>query len=106
MSPLFLATKKLLQRHKEFSENFRYICKGKDNLTLLSRRMSVAKTAYYEFSLIQAVTQIEPIEKYRPLSRHSKQHSNQESFASLFQKATQKHAANKKHNPNGFDVIC
>ena len=95
-----------MQHYKEFSENFRYIYKGKDNLTLLSRRMSVAKTAYYEFSLIQAVSQIEPIEKYRPMSRHSKQSNHQESFASLFQKATQKHAANKKNNPNGFDVIC
>ena len=68
--------------------------------------MSVAKNTYYEFYLLQPVGQVEPIEKYRPMSRNPNQSSSQESFASLFQKAAQKHATNKKHNSNGFDVLC
>jgi len=68
--------------------------------------MIVGKNAYYEFYLLQPIGQVERIEKYRPMSRHSKQSSQQESFASLFQKATKKHAANKEHNSNGFDVLC
>ena len=68
--------------------------------------MSVARTAYYEFNLLQAITQVEPIPKCRPMNRHTNQQSQQESFASLFQKATKKHAENKKHASNGFDVLC
>lgn len=68
--------------------------------------MSTAKNAYYEFYLLQPVEQIEPTEKYQPMKRNSKQNHSQESFASLFQKARQKHEANKKYNPNGFDVLC
>ena len=56
--------------------------------------------------LLQPVGQVEPIEKYRSMKRHTKQSNSQESFTSLFQKAVQKHATNKKHNSNGFDVLC
>ena len=48
--------------------------------------------------LLQPIGQVEPVEKYRPLKRNTKQSNQHESFASLFQKATQKHAANKKNN--------
>jgi len=66
----------------------------------------VGKNAYYEFYLLQPISQVEPVEKYRPMNRNTKQGTQYESFASLFQKATQKHAANKQHNSNGFDVLC
>lgn len=68
--------------------------------------MIVGKSAYYDFYLLQPISQVEPIEKMRRMSRNLKQDMGQESFASLFQKATQKHAANKKHSSNGFDVLC
>lgn len=111
MSQSPLAIEKTLKNFStspnKFSENFRYIYQRERQFnTPLSRRMSVAKNAYYEFYLLQPVGQVEPIEKYRPMKRNSKQSNSQESFASLFQKATQKHAANKKHNSNGFDVLC
>ena len=68
--------------------------------------MIVGRSAYYDFYLLQPIGQVEPVEKYRPLKRNTKQSNQHESFASLFQKATQKHAANQKHNSNGFDVLC
>lgn len=68
--------------------------------------MSVGKSAYFDFYLLQPIGQVDLIEKHRPKSRNSKQKGQPESFASLFQKATQKHAENKKHGSNGFDVLC
>ena len=68
--------------------------------------MSVARNAYYDFYLLQPIGQVEPIERNRPLRRNLNQSNEQESFASLFKKVAQKHAANKKHNSNGFDVLC
>ena len=72
----------------------------------MSRRMIVGRSAYFEFYLLQPIGQVEPIERIRPMNRNAKQGNQHESFASLFQKATQKHAANKKNNSNGFDVLC
>ena len=96
-----------MKHSNDFSENFRYIeQKERQFNILLSRRMIVGKSAYYDFYLLQPIGQVEPVEKYRPLKRNTKQSSQHESFASLFQKATQKHAASKKHNSNGFDVLC
>jgi len=40
------------------------------------------------------------------MNRNAKQDSQHESFASMFQKATQKHATNKKYSSNGFDALC
>ena len=70
--------------------------------------MIVGKYAYYEVSLLQPIVAVTCIEKYRPQNRNSNQSNMQESFASLFQKATQNHADKKKQstNTNGFDVIC
>ena len=39
------------------------------------------------------------------MNRNTKQNNGQESFASCFQKAIQRHAESKKHNVNGFDMI-
>ncbi len=63
----------------------------------------VGKYAYYELYLLQPVNEVSKIEKQRPMNRHTKQ--NQESFASLFQKAAQRHAESKKHGLNSFDMI-
>lgn len=67
----------------------------------------VAKTAYYEFYLLQPVKEVEAIEKYRPMKRSFHQSSQQDGFASLFQKARKRHAANKQQSISGsFDAIC
>jgi len=68
--------------------------------------MIVGRSAYYEFYLLQPIGQVEPIERIRPMNRNAKQDSQHESFASMFQKATQKHATNKKYSSNGFDALC
>ena len=67
--------------------------------------MIVGKYAYYELYLLQPVNEVSKIEKQRSMNRNTKQNNGQESFASCFQKAIQRHAESKKHNVNGFDMV-
>ena len=92
---------------KEFSENSDIYTKEERQFnTYFSRRMIVGRSAYCEFYLLQPIGQVEPVERFKPMNRNTKQSSQHESFASLFQKATKKHATNKKHSSNGFDALC
>ncbi len=56
--------------------------------------------------MFQPIMGIGYIEKQRTRTRNSKQETSEHSFASLFQKAKEKHKETTKHTSNGFDVLC
>lgn len=70
------------------------------------KEVRTGRYAYYELNLLQPVEQVEKIERLRPMNRHTNQNSQQESFASIFQKVAKKHEANQKYSASTFDRLC
>ena len=56
--------------------------------------------------LLQPVVQVNRIEKQRSIKRDSQQKSENNPFAYVFQKATERHQQAKKQGSNGFDMTC
>jgi len=56
--------------------------------------------------LLQPVVQVNRIEKQRSIKRDSQQKNENNPFAFVFQKATERHAQAKKQGSNGFDMTC